>query len=435
MVAEGSFLPVGRVVGSRPARAGWTLLKLAAAAPFTCGTCGGRKVSRTVAVEAAGGQTVHCNGCYGRRVARHEEPGGDERSVAAPAQVPVPVPSAAATAPADEPGAGQAILTGHTDPGEPADVRATDAEVQWAFALCERHLDERWCPLPPEAARRIAGKQRKTRTGRPAGAGGWAPGTMAVRGGPGFPVSLVDGRLAVNRAGGTPRVTGVHWDRSDVTLGTRIQARLDRHQLRLFVTPLKPRIVVAGQVVTYAYDVRVLVRDLPTARVEPLGRANSPVDARVLETIRKLGYLDERGRALLPLDALTGHVRDVPPEKVRKAVNLLVNGKRLTWETGSRAVAGDLLNFPAREGEQTIRLICYVPFPELTPGEHTRRVTHLPGVGSRQEVAGHLMKINGQASEEARAAYAEAHRAAGLAGPRRIPKGHTYRRPHVRGDA
>jgi hypothetical protein len=111
----------------------------------------------------------------------------------------------------------------------------------------------------------------------------------------------------------------------------------------------------------------------------------------------------------------------------------LINRKRLTWQTGSCAADG-VLHFPARPGERPVRLVCYTPF--VLPKPMKQRVVHLPSASSRHGVAGHLMKIEHlgkQASETAQAAYTEAHRSAGLAGAHKLPKGHTYVRPHKRG--
>ncbi|MFH9428359.1 hypothetical protein ACH4JZ_08720 [Streptomyces sp. NPDC017615] len=450
MTVGNSFIPMGQIVGSKPARAGWVLLKLKEIASFTCGECGVAKASRNVAVAAAGGETLYCNGCYGRHVAR----GADASdSAPAPASVsafaPQPQPTAALTGagtPADAAPSGtdeaEPVVIRQEEPGEPVDVSVTESQVQWSFVLRKRHMDTGWCPLPPAAVTRLVQAGQKTREKRSAdraAAHAWTPRTMTVRGGAGFPVSLVDGPLAVTGADSLRGVRSVRWDRSDLTIGTRILARLDRHQLRLFVTPLTPRVVVAGHVVNYEYDLRVVARELPEKRVEVPGRSSAGADTLVLETIRKLGYLDEKGRALLPLDSLTRNLPSDPGRKlsattVRKAVNRLVHAKRLRWETGSRGAAGGLLNFPARAGEPTVSLVCYTPFPELVPGEVNHRLTHLPGGLSRHEVSGHLMKIDGQAGEEARAAYAESHRAAGLTGSHKLPKGYTYRRPHARGE-
>ncbi|MEU1692529.1 hypothetical protein [Streptomyces hirsutus] len=168
------------------------------------------------------------------------------------------------------------------------------------------------------------------------------------------------------------------------------------------------------------------------------------MDELVLQTIRKLGYLDEAGRVLLPMANLISNVRrqrgpqqPYSSETVRATANRLLKQQRLTWATGSCALDG-ILDYPARPGERKIRLVCYTPFVlpqrESKPGQ--QRVVHLPSGPSQHGVTGHLMKIEHlgkEANDTARSAYSDAHRKAGLAGSHTLPKGHTYVRPHQRG--
>jgi hypothetical protein len=232
--------------------------------------------------------------------------------------------------------------------------------------------------------------------------------------------------------------------------GTRVTAEADRSgRLRLFLTPLSQSAFIAKRRFDYEYDPRIVARELPvpSERLQAgkaLATVLTPLDELVLQTIRKLGYLDEAGRALLPMANLISNVRRQrgpqqphSSETVRATANRLLKQKRLTWATGSCAPDG-ILNFPARSGERQIRLVCYTPFVlprrENKPGQ--QRVIHLPSGFSQHGVAGHLMKIDHlgkEASDTARSAYADAHRKAGLAGSHALPKGHTYVRPHQRG--
>lgn len=87
------------------------------------------------------------------------------------------------------------------------------------------------------------------------------------------------------------------------------------------------------------------------------------------------------------------------------------------------------------------RRLCPMADDHASPSAARRSPSSYPGTRSaqsnisRQGAAGHLMTINGQASEVAKAASAEMHHGAGLAGRDQIPRGYTCRRPHVRGDA
>ncbi|MEU3556155.1 hypothetical protein [Streptomyces fragilis] len=321
----------------------------------------------------------------------------------------------------DPPGQDDVLLIEGCDPGEPHDVLETRSGIRWTFVLREHHLEHAVCPLPPEAAPHL----RKATVVR-------------VHDGRAWPTVLLDVRRkkAVQES-----ISGVRWPRAQVMPGTRIMAELSNGQVELRVTPLERPVFIARRKFLHAYDPQVVVRELPMSSKSAL---DAPLDRAVLETIRKLGYLDENGRALLPMSNLIanvgrlhGHGRPVPGDAVRAVVDRLVISKRLTWQTGSRSPEG-ILAFPARQGEKKVRLVCYRPF-ELPRGDgdqKSQRVIHLPGPSSRHGVSGHLMKIDHlgkEASEEARAAYADAHRRAGLAGSHKLPKGHTYVRPHDRG--
>ncbi|MER7741713.1 hypothetical protein ABTX34_25885 [Streptomyces sp. NPDC096538] len=321
--------------------------------------------------------------------------------------------------PVDSPDQDEVLLIGAFDPGEPHDVLVTGSGITWTFVLREHHLEHAVCPLPAEAAPHL---RRAT--------------VVRLHDGRAWPTVLLDVRRkkAVEES-----VSGVRWSRAQVMPGTWITAELSKGQLELRVTPLARPVFIARRKFLHAYDPQVVVRELPVSSKSAL---DAPLDRAVLETIRKLGYLDERGRALLPVanlianvGRLHGHGRPVAVDAVRAALDRLVNSKHLTWQTGSRSVEG-FLAFPARRGEKKIRLVCYQPF-ELPRGDQKpHRVVHLPGPSLRHGVSGHLMKIDHlgkEASEEARAAYAEAHRRAGLAGSHKLPKGHTYVRPHERG--
>ncbi len=253
--------------------------------------------------------------------------------------------------------------------------------------------------------------------------------------GRGFPTVLLDSlRKKVTKE----HLRGIRWP-SELLPGTRVTANLDRSRLRLSLTLLERPVFIAKRRFSYTYDPRIIARELPTSLAHsPAGIAVS-LDVLVQETIRKLGYLDEAGSALLPVENLIRGVRSraishqYSSDAIRASVNGLINRRRLTWETGSCAADG-VLHFPARPGERTVRLVCYTPF--VVPKPKKQRIVHLPSASSRHGVAGHLMKIEHlgkQASAAALAAYAEAHRSAGLTGTHHLPKGHTYVKPHKRG--
>ncbi|MET9384576.1 hypothetical protein ABZY09_26795 [Streptomyces sp. NPDC002928] len=322
---------------------------------------------------------------------------------------------------AETPETGQVVVIRQPDPGQPYDVVATESGLQWTFVIRQRHLDHGQCPLPAQAVRRI-------RTAK----------VVHLHDGHGFPKVLL---APLGKKITKEHLRGIHWPQTQVVPGTRVTAELDRSRLRLFLTPLERPVFIAKNRLLYEYDPRIIARELPTNLTHSRGDTAPSLDLLVQETIRKLGYLDEEGHALLPMENLIRNVRSrsaserYASETVRASVNGLISRKRLTWETGSCATDG-ILNFPARPDERTIRLVCYTPFVLPRLKKEQTRVVQLPSASSQHEVAGHLMRIDHlgkQASDEARAAYTEAHRSAGLTGSHKLPKGHTYVRPHKRG--
>ncbi|MCX4514413.1 hypothetical protein OHA27_29650 [Streptomyces sp. NBC_01619] len=313
----------------------------------------------------------------------------------------------------------QTVLIRQPDPGQLHDVVETASELQWTFVIRRHHMEHGQCPLPSQAARRI-------RTAK----------VVHLDHGRGFPTVLLDSlRKKVTKE----HLRGIRWPRAELMPGTRITAKLAHSQLRLFLTPLERPVFIGEKRFSYAYDPQIIARELPTSLAHNPAGIGVSLDVLVQETIRKLGYLDEAGSALLPVENRIHGVRSrgmshqYSSDAIRASVNGLIARKRLTWETGSCAADG-VLQFPARPGERTVRLVCYTPF--VLPKPKKQRVVHLPSASSRHGVAGHLMKIehlSKQASDTAQAAYAEAHRSASLTGTYQLPKGHTYVKPHKRG--
>ncbi|MGV4891362.1 hypothetical protein ACSR0Z_33215 [Streptomyces viridosporus] len=362
---------------------------------------------------SSGRKLAHCTDCHRQKLANATS-AHEPRTTAEPT---APTPDSVGGA--ETPGPDQVVVIQQQDPGQPHDVVETDSELQWTFVIRRRHLDHGQCPFPAEAARRI-------RTAK----------VVHLHDGRAFPTVLL---ASLRKRITKEHLRGVHWSRTEVMPGTRVTAKLDRSRLRLSLTPLERPVLIAQKRFLYEYDPRIIARELPTSLTYSRVDTASSLDVLVQETIRKLGYLDEAGRALLPMENLVRNVRSrgtseqCSSEAVRASVNGLVSRKRLTWQTGSCAADG-VLHFPARPGERTVRLVCYTPF--VLPQPKKQRVVQLPSTSSQHGVAGHLMKIEHlgkQASDTARAAYTEAHRSAGLAGPHKLPKGHTYVRPHKRG--
>ncbi|WP_314220904.1 hypothetical protein [Streptomyces zaehneri] len=364
---------------------------------------------------SSGRKLAHCTDCHLHKLtnaAAPHEPRATTRAAA---------PTLGSAESAEYPEPAQVVLIQQPDPGQPYDVVATESALRWTFVIRQRHLDHGHCPLPAQAVRRI-------RTAK----------VVHLHDGHGFPKVLA---VSLGKRITKGRLQGIHWPHTQVVPGTRVTAELDRSRLRLFLTPLERPVFIAMKRLLYEYDARIIARELPTILTPGGGHAASSLDLLVQETIRKLGYLDEEGHALLPMENLIRNVRSrsaserYSSETLRASVDGLISRKRLTWETGSCAADG-ILNFPACPGERRIRLVCYTPFVLPEHKKKQPRIVHLPSASSQHGVAGHLMRIDHlgkEASDAAQAAYTEAHRSAGLTGSHKLPEGRTYVRPHMRG--
>ncbi|MFH9400097.1 hypothetical protein ACH4JS_09930 [Streptomyces sp. NPDC017638] len=391
-----------KIVKTYPPRGDTQLVRLAAVAPFTCARCGQTKTAKLV---AARGDALYCNGCYGRMEASPPQPVAD-------AQPPAPEAEDLAR-----------VVVGELDSGLPHSVVNTGLTVEWKFHVRAEHLLHGTCPVPAEMAGRAAPQEPLDLT--------FLRGRRRIR--------VLDEQKGIRLdANGTePVLTGLTWQ-SFVLPGTRVSVRWDTwRKLRLAYTPLDEPVVFGGTVVRYAYDPRIMTRELAAfdARVDR-------VEELVLIALRELGYLDEKGRALLPREALVRNTveRAQPSErpavkKIHGAIERLLSRRILTWEEGSIDRAA-MLHYPARRGETPVPLLCYAPVLRVAEREDLRDDPSAGYGVSAHRVAGHLMRIGHlgkDASPEAAAAYREDHARAGLAGPHELPRGFTYVREHERG--
>ena len=236
---------------------------------------------------------------------------------------------------------------------------------------------------------------------------------------------------------GHSRLLGTVWP-ADVLPGTRVVARWDRWKnVRFSLAALVPPEVVEGHLVRYEHEPRIMTRDLALIDVP-----DHDVRGVLLRTVRRLGLLDQRGRAMLPEPPLLRNAAvhsevPLPPEpELRAAVKRMIADGDLTVERGSRGTGG-YLRYPAQRGEREVELLCYTPRRRRAEQDDLRRAEAAGEHSVRaHDVSGHLMYIghlDKEASEEARAAYREDHSRAGLVGPHEIPRGYTYVRPHWRG--
>ncbi|MFE7012125.1 hypothetical protein ACFVAQ_16700 [Streptomyces sp. NPDC057651] len=417
----GGMLLGKKITKRYPRRGDLQLLRLEAAASFACSRCTQTKTARLVAVQ---GDALFCNGCYGRMDAEGQEPEQTSSGEASQRSTASVLSSAALDA---ELSAAEAeelarIVVEESDGGLPHSVVATRLSMQWMFHVRAEHLWHGTCPVPAEMAER-------------------APQTPLsvtyTRAGQYARVLGVQQSVELHRDGGQPFLRGLSWQRF-VLPGTRVSARWDLwKKLRFAYTPLDKPVVVADTVVRYAYDPRIMTRDLATLQVRVDG-----VEELLLITLRELGYLDEQGRAFLPDEALVrntaerGHSQRPPVKRIRAAIRGLLSRGVLTRELGSLG-AGGMLHYPLHRGERPVQLLCYTPAVRVADSEDLRDTDgHGAHNTSAHRVAGHLMRIGHlgkEASAEARAAYRHDHQQAGLVGPHELPWGYTYVREYERG--
>ncbi|MFF9392745.1 hypothetical protein [Streptomyces griseoluteus] len=417
----GATLLGKRIAKVKPRRGGMQLVRLEALASFTCSRCAQTKTARSVAVR---GDALLCNACYGNLQASHT--GHDQPSTAGTGRT-----EEASVSSSEAGGSQSSALRTHDparmvvqelDSGLPYSVVNTGLRIEWKFHVRAEHLLHGTCPVPAEMADRAAPHEPLDLT--------FLRGRHRIR------VLDEQKNVRLRVRGGEAQLTGLTWQ-PFVLPGTRVSVGWDLwRKLRLAYTPLDAPVVFGGIVVRYAYDPKIMTRELAAfdARVDR-------VEELVLIALRELGYLDEKGRALLPQEALIRNTIERAESerparrKIDAAIERLLSRGILTWEQGSINAAA-MLHYPARHRETPVPLLCYAPMLRDAEREDLRDD---PGAGhgtSAHRVAGHLMRIGHlgkEASTEAKAAYREDHSRAGLAGPHEIPRGFTYVREHERG--
>ncbi|MGC4982599.1 hypothetical protein ACLQ18_18515 [Streptomyces sp. DT193] len=401
-----------------PRRGDMQLFRLEAVAEFTCSRCMRAKKAWLVAVCD---DSIICNDCYGRSEVEVE------------GVVHVSLGENGHAGPSAPEGKDLSrVVVEETNQGFPFSVVSTGQAVGWKLYVRAENLVHGTCPVPVEIVDRIP----RTPLNIALVSGGNLTLVQSAK-----RVHILDyqsgARLQLE--GDQPFLTGISWH-PFVLPGTRVAMRWDqraRTRLHIAYTRLSKPVIVAGTIVRYAYNPRIMTRDLAATDV----RANR-AEELVLITLRELGYLDERGRALLPEPALIRNSieRAEPGQasrmEIKEAIQSLQSRKLLTWEWGSLG-AGDRLHYPARAGEDPVELLCYTPAVCEVDQEVLQPGGHGATAARAHRVAGHLMRIGHlgkEASAEARAAYRYDHQRAGLAGPHELPRGYTYVREHERGE-
>ncbi|MEV5191155.1 hypothetical protein [Streptomyces clavifer] len=407
-----------KIVKNFPPKGGLQLCRLDSATSFLCSRCHERKVAKLVATNVEDRGLILCNGCYGQLVSgafssgESSAPHGTAPQQTLPEAGPDPLDRQnAARLKVEEP-------KGHT----PYDIVHTGKAVEWKLTVRAEHIAGRLLPVPDEMARELPQRALHVKF--------WQGGRLTR--------SLWEPYDVQPELRHLPTAIA-HFDWPGPVLpGARVAVRWDLWtNVRLLLTPLKKPRLVDGNLVRFDYDPRIMTRDVAPSRVRV-----DQVEEAVLLTLRELGYLDKEGRAFLPDEALVRNTgersRPSPPSesRIRAAIQRLLSVGELRRALGSLG-AGGLLRFPAREGESSLSLLCFVPAARPAAQEDIEAAVNAsaPGVGEHR-VAGHLMRIGHlgkEASAEAKVAYRHDHATAGLAGSHELPRGYTYVREHRRG--
>jgi hypothetical protein len=307
-------------------------------------------------------------------------------------------------------------------------LRLLDSQISWRQALRLAHLDEGYLPLPGQVvqALRSAGAPARLRLllGHP---GGGLPAEQMQQE-PGT-------EMAVH-----PRLAGIDWP-LEFFPGIFVTCTWARGGSAVRVTSelLERPVVVDGQEIYHCYDPRILTAegDPEPAPGRSEGSAALYAAAReVLAAVRRLGRLDDSGRAVLVRSRVADAVRQLrapgtdplQPPAVDAAVTQLVAAGKLTEDVASVDIARRL-HHPARPGERHIDLVVYTPHVE--PGRTRQGVrATAPAVDPRMlrtiQVVAHLRKLPpGQhARPSAPDEWYEVQKGFGMV-PRPLPAGHT----------
>ncbi|MBB1242362.1 hypothetical protein GL263_02040 [Streptomyces durbertensis] len=309
-------------------------------------------------------------------------------------------------------------------------LRDDTREIIWRAPLRLAHLIGGWLPLPAPVVHDL-GRSHPSRS------------TTRLRldhAGEVLGAEEATQHVTVELDGSTGRLSGIAWPR-DFFPGLILQLRRlrDSTVIHLGTTRLEDRVLVGDRETAHRYDPRVLTReDAPGSNRHGDSAAGLGPRRLVMRTVRRCGLLTLDGHALMDRTALPSAVYGRPPARTQAGalesavVELLAEG-RLHQALGSRDAWGQP-QYPAREREPAIPLICYRPVRQrvIRPWGGAGMDGEEPG--GVQFVPGHLRRLRPgcSPSDVQRAAFREYCRGLGKADGWELPRGYTFVTEHIR---
>lgn len=209
--------------------------------------------------------------------------------------------------------------------------------------------------------------------------------------------------------------------------------------LSAFTTRLPAPVIVDGVTYDHEFDPAILTRESAPGQPRRDGTVrvlNLPL--QILRAVRRYGWLEEDGTAVLPTADLEHVVNGeaaepVDNDAVYKALfNLVAGGdlrlRRYVLDAHGQPVA------PIDSQVGTLEVVCWSPLPAQRPASGVAPAPEPPalrGYVSTQDVRWFLRRIQGTPGDEARWAWAEQLRRTGRPS-RPLPAGYTFVREHLR---
>ncbi|WP_165984020.1 hypothetical protein [Streptomyces sp. YIM 98790] len=313
-------------------------------------------------------------------------------------------------------------------------VSVADSQISWSQSLRLSHTVEGFLPIPARILEKAPG----------------LPGETSLRlvlrhEGHRLDPDDADHDTTLESHRGQYRLTGFEWPLMFYPgLCLRMTHRHGSRVINAETMLLSAPEMVDGELIEHCYDRRVLTRDGAChSRRSSLHTADLSPERLLLGTVRRLGLLDNYGRAMLPGDRLLNAVRQVFPGTrgeqgaLNSALDRMLADGILVTEHGSEDGCGRL-HYPPRPREKLVPLVCYVPerrpvSSSVTAGRHGGAGDRSTGRRSGHQVTGHLRKLppGQRASDGQRAAYRRDRELLGMTDAE-LPPRHTYVPPHQR---
>ncbi|SFC82834.1 hypothetical protein [Streptomyces aidingensis] len=313
-------------------------------------------------------------------------------------------------------------------------VSVADSQISWSQSLRLSHTVEGFLPIPARILKKAPDLPEETSL------------RLVLRHeGHGLDPDDTDHDTTLESHRGQYRLTGFEWPLIFYPgLILRMTHRYGSRAINAETMLLSAPETVDGELIEHCYDRRVLTRDGAChSRRSPLRTADLSPERLLLGTVRRLGLLDNYGRAMLPGERLLDAVRQVFPGTrggqgaLKSALGRMLADGILITEHGSEDSHGRL-HYPPQSREKVVRLVCYVPerrpvSSSVTAGRNGGAGGRFAGRRSGHQVNGHLRKLppGQRASDGQRAAYRRDRELLGMTDAE-LPPRHTYVPPHQR---